>query len=301
MKIDDIRSYLVLAEVKNFTKASDQLFITQPTLSKAIFRMEEELGFRLLVRDTHGVELTEMGKLAVIKFEQIVEIYDEFLNEVENLKSCESGELKIGMLYYAIDEYISGPVKELREKCPNLQIFLHSYQPNWLIEDLLNDKIDIGLIFDVEFKGSDQLHFHKVCKEKLIVAVSSNNPLASKKVVSISEIRDKPIVMIDDVQKSFQTKFFEEHNFLKNTVTLTEHIDTLKFTLEETKGLTVVASHVRNMNRSNIAFLDIDEEEGCCVDMTFAYKKNNSNPAIPLLLSLVDKSFSKIKFFCVND
>lgn len=301
MKIDDIRSFLVLVESKNFTKAAHQLFITQPTLSKAIFRMEKKLGIQLLIRDTHSVELTEIGKLAMIKFEQVVKLYDEFLSEIEKFKSFKSGELKIGMLYYAIDEYVTSPIKKIREKYPNIQIHLHSYQPNPLIEDLFNDKIDIGLMFNVEFKDSDQLYFHKVCKEKLIFAMSSNDPLASREVVSISEIINKPIVMIDDIQKSFQVKFFKDHGLLKNTVTLTDHIDTLKFTLAETKGIAVVASHIRNMTKSNIALLDIDEEEGCCLDMAFIYKKSNCNPAIPLFLSLVDQSFSKVKPFCVSD
>ncbi|NLY71393.1 MAG: LysR family transcriptional regulator [Clostridiales bacterium] len=303
MKINEIRAFIVLAKYLNYTKAADKLYITQPTLSKIIKRMEDNIGVKLFVRTKRSVELTEIGKSLLCSFQQIIEIYDNLINEVEKYTSCKTGELKIGMLYYAIEEYISRPVKIFRKKYPNIKLSLFSYQPNPLINDLLNDKIDIGLIFDINFEKSDQLIFHKICKEKLIIATSPNHWIALRNCISIAELQDENIVLIDDVQKIFQSKFFKSYNNSKHRkIILAEHIDTLKFTLQETNGLTVVASHIRNMNRNNFALIDIkDDDDNCYIDMAFAYKKNNSNPIIPLFLAHIDNEFKNVKSICVNN
>ncbi|PKM85288.1 MAG: hypothetical protein CVU86_03245 [Firmicutes bacterium HGW-Firmicutes-11] len=300
MKISYMRAYIELVNNLNFTRAANELFLTQPTLSKYILRIEETLGVQLLIRSKHSVELTVMGRIVFDEFQEIVKKYDDLLNKVSVCSMCNEGELKLGMLYYAIKEYITPTVNSFKEKHPNIKLSFFSYQPNPLINDLLNDAIDVGLIFHLDFEGSDQLYFHKICQEKFVIAVSKEHRLAMQKRISLKELKDENIVIIDDIQKNFQTKFFKTHNIKPQNIILTKHIDTLEFTLHDSNGVAVVASHIKCMNRSNMVLLDIAEEENCYVDMAFAYKKNNINPAIPLFLKVIDQIFKGSKSFNVK-
>lgn len=76
MKIEYLRELIVLAKHKNYTRAAEELYLTQPALSKHIDLMEKELGTRLVRRNTHQVELTEDGQEAVKAFQKIIRLYD---------------------------------------------------------------------------------------------------------------------------------------------------------------------------------------------------------------------------------
>ena len=298
MNIDHMRAYVTLANCLNFTKAANELFITQPTLSKYIFRIEEELGVQLFIRSTQNVELTETGKFIHKEFERIITQYALILDKVSLQKVSDNCSINIGMLYYAIEEYVTPLIRQM-QKYPDITINLFSYQPNPLINDLLNDKIDAGFIFNLDFPGSDELIFHKICREKMILAVSEKHRLSSRSQVSVKEIKNENIVVIKDVQKKFQSKFFLSNNTNPKNIYEAEHIDTLYLTLNETNGIAVVASHIRNMQRKNIAFIDI-EESNCYIEMCLAYKRKNDNPAIPCVLSQLDAVFRGTKMLSVS-
>ncbi len=157
MKISYLREFIVLAKCLNFTKASDQLFIAQPTLSKHIALMEEELGFRLLTRTKHTVNLTVSGHTFLEASQKIIATYDEMLSDISRLSTGQIGEIRLGMLYYGIDEFIMPAVASLANKIPNLKLSLASYQPKALMEDLWSDKLDVVEYFNIDQPGYDQL------------------------------------------------------------------------------------------------------------------------------------------------
>lgn len=300
MKISDMHAFNTLAKHLNFTRAANELFITQPTLSKYILRIEDELSVTLFVRTKHGVELTEIGQIVHETFKDIVERYSILQGKIVP-HTINNGELKIGMLYYAINEYISPVLKASRRKFPDANFLLFSYQPNPLIKDLFDDKIDVGVVFNVDFDGSNDLIFHRFCKEKLVLAVSRNHRFANRESVSVKEIGNDNIVLIDDVQKTFQSRFFIKNNVSLENVIMAEHIDTLEYTVHESNGIAVVASHIRNMIRNDIILVDIIEEQHSYIDMMLAYKKTNNNPMISLFCKQIDHVFKNIPYRWVQN
>lgn len=86
MELSYIKEFIVLAEYKNFSKAAEELYISQPTLSKHIQAMERELGGKLFNRSTHGVSLTEFGELFLPFAIRISDVQNEYESVLQSYK-----------------------------------------------------------------------------------------------------------------------------------------------------------------------------------------------------------------------
>jgi DNA-binding transcriptional LysR family regulator len=292
MKIDYMREYIALVKNPNFTNTAEELFITQPALSRHIAFIEEEIGVQLLLRDKRKIELTAAGSLVYEEFQKIVELYDNLLKELDCYSSGVNGELRLGMLYYVIEKYFSDTVMLFKEKYPNVKLSFSSCQPYQIVEQLINDKIDLGLIMNSDFPRSKKLTFHNICSEKFVVLVSENHPFADRKSVALSELKDENFIFFQvDVELNHTIKkSLAERGIFPKKQCITEQVDTLPFTILQTDGICIMIRHMKDIQRKGIVTVDIDDTD-FQVDMSFAYKTGNKNPMIQLFLELTDHLF----------
>ena len=289
MDIEYIREFVVLAKNLNFTKAARELFITQPGLSRHIASLEAELSVKLFTRGKKGAELTEIGIALQPNFEKIVELYDDALSKTSLLSSGFVGELKIGILYYAVDEYMTPTIKKFRESFPNVRIEYFSYQPYQVIQALKNDCIDIGAVMQLEFPGSNQLELHTIMEEKLVAIVSESHPLAQSGSIKLSALTDETIIHLKyDVELTNTIKkILVKKGIAINNEIYSEQVDLLPITIQETNGVYIGAESLRNMKRDGIAFVDIEDNDAF-LTISLVCKKNNPNPAVSSLLKFAE-------------
>ncbi|MDR1183674.1 MAG: LysR family transcriptional regulator [Coriobacteriales bacterium] len=291
MDVEHIREFVILAKNLNFTKAASELFITQPGLSRHIASLEADLDVKLFTRSKMGAELTEIGMELKPNFEKIVELYDDALSKTSLLSSGFVGELKIGFLYYAVDEYVTPTIKKFKARFPNVKIEYFSYQPYQVIQALKNDSIDIGAVMQLEFPGSKHLEFYTVMEEKLVAIVSEHHPLAQSTSIALSELANETIIHLQHDVELTNTikKILAKKNVVAKHEVYSEQVDMLPITIQETNGIYVGAATLRNMKRDGIAFVDIEDSDAY-LTISLACKKSNPNPAVRLLLKLVEVS-----------
>lgn len=298
MNIKYMREYIALVENLNFTNTANKLFISQPSLSRHIAAIEEEIGAKLLVRTKHNVELTVIGKSVCEELKKIVEQYDDFIIRTSILLAGFSGELKIGMLYYCIDEYVTPIVKLFKIVYPNVKLTFVSTQPQQLKQYLLNDEVDVGISVnvDIDINTAELLRFNNLRREKLVAMVSSKNPYAARKSINISELKNETFVFgkqHTDLNNCVM-KLLLKNDISKDRFVFTDHIDTIPFAIQETNNVSIVPYHIRNMRRKDIVFINIESED-FFIDMAIAYKVSNNNPAIQLFLEQAKKVFNFIE------
>ncbi|TWH46242.1 LysR family transcriptional regulator [Sporomusa sp. KB1] len=297
MKISYLREFIVLAKCLNFTKASDQLFIAQPTLSKHIALMEEELGFRLLTRTKHTVNLTVSGHTFLEASQKIIATYDEMLSDISRLSTGQIGEIRLGMLYYGIDEFIMPAVASLANKIPNLKLSLASYQPKALMEDLWSDKLDVVEYFNIDQPGYDQLEFFDIGWQYFSVALPKNHHLAGRSEIKLSELDGENFIFQEQCPSlgNYIKQILTRKNVKIGKVILTEHVDTVSLTICATHAVSIVTRHTKAMHSTNISFVDIIDPN-VRIMMAFAYKKNTLNPCITPFLDVVKNCFPTINY-----
>jgi len=119
MDFNKLQSFLVLAEIKNFTKAADQLYLTQPALTKQIQALENELGVTLFNRVGKSTFLTAEGKMLVNYAKQTIAAYNNALEHIKQIQNLEEGTLNFGATNF-IGTYLMPEV--IAEFKKNIQI-----------------------------------------------------------------------------------------------------------------------------------------------------------------------------------
>jgi DNA-binding transcriptional LysR family regulator len=291
-----MREFIALAENLNYSHTAEKLFITQPALSRHITAIENHIGIQLIKRTTHSVELTPMGTIVVNEFKKIVKQYENILTQASLQSSGFTGNIRIGMLCYAVSEYMTPIMMFFKEKHPSLKLLLSSYQPNQLIQDLLNDRIDVGFTFHEYFPHAERLIFHDIHREKLVVIVSNKHPFALRKSIDISDLKGQLLIFLGNqewhklrIEKLLASQGIKPINF-----TFTDQIDTVSFTIKETNGIFIAPRHLKSMSLSDTAFIELNNED-FFIDISVAYRANNDNTTIPLFINQLGRIFAQDK------
>lgn len=285
MKSDYIKEFIVLVDNKNFTKASEKLFITQSALSRHISCIEEELGVVLVERSTHTFSITEIGKEVYKYYKRIFEITNEMNIKIETFKNGLDGHLTIGMLYYSIEKYLKPIVESFSKNFPNIKMDFKSLQPHFLFKDLCEDKIDLGFLFTPENNEVSELEFINLKKTGYIALMSNSHKLSNKNEIHINElIGEKILLFNEDVYSNNVTiSSLKLAGFVPSEIIYTEHIDTIPFVLEKTGAIHVTSEDLIN-TFTTLTGVRISDEN-LYHYTSLAFKKENKNPAVNIFLS----------------
>lgn len=161
MDINRLNEFIVLATHLNYSKAANQLFLTQPALSRHIHDLEQTLGARLFIRDTHNVHLTSVGQLFYHEAREIVDHYNHALELVKEATSSASGQVSIGFLGAAVQPFLSRFIPEFSAEHPQIKLSFSCDNLDVLTKRLNEDQIDLGFVTHVDSS------FFPDCKAKL--------------------------------------------------------------------------------------------------------------------------------------
>lgn len=156
-------------KTKSFTKAAENLYISQPSLSAAIKKLEENLGAQLFERLGTGVELTEVGKEYICAVEKIIEIQDDFNKRLSDIHNLETGKISVGGTNYLSSYLLPKIIKRFKELYPKIEVTLVEANSITLSNMIKNDELDIIIdSFDETLKEYDG---EPLASEKILLCV----------------------------------------------------------------------------------------------------------------------------------
>lgn len=291
MKTEYLREFITLAETLNFTLTANKLFITQPALSKHLAAFEETLGIQLFIRTTHSVELTPEGEVIYKDAKAIIAAFDKMIKKANALSREISGKINLGILYYAIPEYVEPLVTRFHELHPNIILNTVSCQPHQVFAKLLEDDIDVGMVMRFDTPDSYGLTHIPLRSEKLSVVTTNEHPFAKRSSVLPQELQGELLVSVS-VEKEWTRGIdclLKKHGIVPCNVIEAEQTDVLPVVLNRTNGIHISPDLLRNMNNKSISITPIEADD-FCIDMCLSYKEINGN----LNLQLLTKAWESI-------
>ena len=187
MDIRVLRYFLAVAREQSFSTAAERLFLSQPTLSRQLKELEDELGKTLLVRSNKGVTLTEEGMILRKRAEEIVELMDKTEQEVRQSNDSVSGTVYIGAgETYAI-KLIADTAHHLKADYPDIHYSFFSGNGTDVLEKLERGLLDFGLVFG----NIDRTKYEAIeipLHDTWGVLMRHDEPLAEKKAVTIADL-----------------------------------------------------------------------------------------------------------------
>ena len=197
MNIIKIRYFVEIARCGSFSEAARHLYTAQPNLSKQIAQMEQELGFALFTRSRRSVKLTPAGQFLFDKLQNLPDQLDEVFEQARSLAHRGEAVLSIGVLEgQDVNQVLSERLKRVASIYPQLQINLERNSYQNLRSGLVSGHYDmiITLSFDVE--GDAKFRTFSLYQKSPAIAMHKSNPLAGKRSLTLSDLRDENFVVI---------------------------------------------------------------------------------------------------------
>ncbi len=186
--------FLTVVHEKNITKAAEALHITQPTLSRQLMQLEEELGVKLFDRSQHKFTLTQSGQFLVQRAQEIIDMVEKTTLDIQEQEANLSGSIAIGAGEYYATQTLAQIIGSFQKEHPAVSFDLFTGTA-----DMLLAKMDKGLldaaILQVPIDTTNYDYIHLQSKETWGVLMCKNAPLSAKETIKASDICGLPIVL----------------------------------------------------------------------------------------------------------
>ena len=225
MELRLLRYFLTVAKEQSFTKAAEQLHITQPTLSRQMAAFEEELGVTLFIRSGKKISLTDEGILLKRRALEILNLEERTLEELKGKEEVVEGTITIGCGEFAAVETLAKICKTYKEKYPLVQIALHTATADTVYEMMNKGLVDIALFLEpVDTEGLDYIRISD--SDHWCVGMRPDDPLAEKEFIKKEDLIGKPLILPERMNVQSELANWFGKDFSKIQIAFTSNLGT---------------------------------------------------------------------------
>ncbi|WP_038286787.1 LysR family transcriptional regulator [Acetivibrio straminisolvens] len=211
MNLELYKTFYHIAKCESITKAAEQMYITQPAVSRAIRQLEEELGCTLFIRTPKGVKLTLEGSILYQYVDQIFHFLSTAEKKINDVKNLNSGEVRLGVSDTLCRYYLVKYLKLFNTLHPKIKIHVVCPTTPGIISLLKAGKIDFGII-NLPY-NDDSLHFTTIMEVQDCFVAGVKYRHMSVKMQPLSEIIRYPLLILE---KNSNSRAFADQYFLQN-------------------------------------------------------------------------------------
>lgn len=205
MELRVLQYFLAVTREQNILRAAESLHLSQPTLSRQIRDMEEELGKQLFIRGSRSITLTEEGMILRKRAEEILELVRKTEDEISLAEEPLAGAITVGAGETDGLRVLVRAVQALREEYPQVHFHVVSGDKCSVIENLSQGLIDFGVVFG-DFDKSKYEYINMSCPEHYGVLMRRDDPLAAQESIDPKELWDKPLILSRQIMCDQDTK-----------------------------------------------------------------------------------------------
>jgi LysR family hca operon transcriptional activator len=295
VELRHLRYFVAVAEAGSLTvAAARKLHTSQPSLSRQIRDLEEEVGAQLLTRRARGIELTPAGRAFLEHARSVlsqVEAATEAARRVAHpAKPC----FVMGFLTGHESTWMPEALQILRDELPNIDVMISSQYSPPLADSLSKGKIDAAFLRREQ--GAPDLEFRLLVKEPLVVILPSDHRLASLKAISPGDLVGETFVgvahtapvlraVIDDYLKRSGINITPAHEV--------DHVVMGVSLIASTGGVGLLPAYAQNFFTSSVTSRPL-KGDAPTVELVLGYKKSNDSPILKLLLSRLDELVARV-------
>ena len=225
MELDQLRYFLRVADRGSFTRAAEDLMISQPALSRSIQKLEEELGQPVFERKTRSVSLTDAGVRLQARVQQVLSILADTKAEITD--DGKSGRIRVGAIPTIAPYLLPEILSRFSAAFPKATIVVQENTTEPLLKSCTQGELDLAIVaLPIPAK---YLEVEELFKEELLLVLPPDHPLAEKSKIRLSDVEPFPFVLLD-----------EAHCLSDNIVSFCRHRSFQPVAVERTSQLTMV-------------------------------------------------------------
>jgi LysR family transcriptional regulator, hydrogen peroxide-inducible genes activator len=196
MNLKDLKYLVALADTGHFGRAAERTFVSQPTLSAQLKKLEGYLGVKLVERHPKNVRLTDVGKQIVVRARRMLSEGDEIVALARNNTDPLAGKLKMALIPTIGPYLLPRVMQRIRKALPDLGLMLYEHQTEELLRRLKDGEFDLGIVaLPVE---QDGLESRELYREAFTVALPNNHPLAQRSSIKTADLKGQTLLLLED-------------------------------------------------------------------------------------------------------
>jgi DNA-binding transcriptional LysR family regulator len=294
MELRHLRYFVAVAEELNFTRAAERLRLAQPSLTRQIHNLEEELGVRLLDRTRNQVSLTEEGVRFLVDARRLVALSLESVSAVQRFSRGESGQLNLGYLFKFNFDLLPATLTTFYQVRPEIAVNLFDMSPAEQLRALDARKIDLGFIGlrpPNTSKAISALNWQCVAHHEVVVVLPAHHPLAKKNRVLMKDL--KPlffVAMSEDTHpgsRAWLTTLCEQVGFTPRILQDVELESGIMTFVAEGLGVTLAREQIKKLPHPGVVFRPL--VTSVKADYWIAWHRDNRSKALGQYIEIVKK------------
>lgn len=246
-----------IADTKSISKAAEELFIAQPSLSQALQRIERELGTHLFIREPRGMKLTYAGEKYYLMAKEILDIYSDFESEITHINELKAGRLVIGIARYMGMNILPKILPKFNKNYPNIEIIIREENTRVLENLVLGGNVDFALTHVHKKEMNEKINY-EILKEDEFLLVTPKDYLKNsdkikvkdgKRYVDLRELGKEKFILLDINKgiRKVQDRTIKSYGISPEVVFTTKNFETAKRLAANGMGITIIPKDYLNI------------------------------------------------------
>ncbi len=295
MELRHLRYFIAVAEEGSVTLAAERrLHTAQPSLSRQIRDLELEVGAQLLIRSTHGIELTAAGRVFLDHARLALAQVEAATSAARRAAHPEHRTLALGFLSGCEPEWLPAVLHVLREELPTIEVTISSQHSPQLADGLIAGKLDAAFMRPEE--RYPNLVYRVLVREPLIAVLPSDHRLASRKAISPQDLVGEAFIGMADqapVLRSLIEDYFRRSGIDLKPAHRVEYLSMAISLVASTRGIALLPDYARNFLTWSVISRPL---EGAVptIDLVLGYHKANTSPLLKIFRSRTDELIARV-------
>lgn len=294
MELRHLRYFVAVADELNFTRAAQKLRVAQPSLTRQIHNLEDELGVRLLDRSKSRVSLTEEGRSFLLDARRLVALSLESVRAVQRFSRGESGQLNLGYLFKFNFDLLPATLATFYQTCPEIAVNLFDMSPAEQLRALEARKIDLGFV-GLRPRAANQnmaaLNWERVARHDVVVVLPAHHPLAKKRTILLRDLKTSFFVALSEQthpgSHDWLSALCEQAGFTPRILQDVDLEAGIMTFVAEGLGVTLAREQIKNLPHPGVVFRPLALAEKA--DYWIAWHGGNRSKALAKYIEVVKK------------
>lgn len=297
MELRHLRYFVAVAEARSLKLAAqEKLNTTQPSLSRQIRDLEDEVGTPLFIRGAKGVELTPAGRVFLDHARVMLSQAEAAVQSARQIAHPTMPSLSLGFMIGHDTTWLPAALKLIRDELPNIHVVISTQNSPQLAAALLHGGIDVAFLRRED--GSDDIEFRTLVEEPFKVFLPSDHPLAAKKTITLQEIARERFISVSGTALSISGKqpalrrtidrFLHENGIEVRPSYEVDNLGGVMSLIASTGGVALLPVYAKTFLPDAVTTRPL-EGMGPKIDLSIGYRKANTSPILKLFLSRVDE------------
>lgn len=279
MNLQQLEYFVTIGETKNFTTASNILLISQPALSKAMSKLEDELGVPLFEKSGRNIKITKFGETFLSYAKLALSNIEKGIEEIQYMKHDTENNISLGYTECIGSYFIPFIISDFLNIYSDIKFQFNTYSTDDVLKNLKTGKIDLGFFDNIyDSDKYPELEYVLVSKQKYVLVTPKNHHLASKTEVSLKELKDESFIAFKNGCNNKDISYCEFIDYKPKIAIQPSESSMLVGLVAAGAGITIVPN-TPMINTNKISIINIKEDIGH-KNIYIAWNKNTYKSSI---------------------